>query len=62
MAGLSFSAAVYILYLIYGLILIGVFKAMGTYLLDFRKYMGMGFAIIAILLGALNIKDFFRYI
>lgn len=60
-SGLAFVAAVYIGYLIYGLVIVQFFKTFAELL---GKKLGMvynGFAILAMILGALNIKDFIYY-
>ncbi len=60
-AGLSFIAAVYILYMVYGLILIHIFKALMQHLAVVKIYFYKALAVVAILLGLLNIKDSIRY-
>jgi len=60
-AGLAFSLAVYIGYLAYGLIIIQFFKLFAEFLRQNSAYIYKGLAILAILIGALNIKDFFYY-
>jgi len=59
--GLAFTLAVYILYFLYGLIMIQLFShaipATGTYSL----YIFKGFGVFAIILGILNLKDYFVY-
>jgi cytochrome c biogenesis protein CcdA len=59
--GFAFVSAVYLGYLFYGLIIIQFFKTFAEIL---RQYSGIiydGLAIIAMLIGALNIKDYFVY-
>ncbi|MBR9706229.1 hypothetical protein GOV14_04290 [Candidatus Pacearchaeota archaeon] len=59
--GLAFSLAVFLLYFIYGLVLTFIFKGAlpntGTY----ANYAFKGFGVLAIILGILNIKDYFFY-
>ena len=60
LAGLAFTASVFIMYLIYGLIIVKSFQliqALTPIKLWLYKILGIG----AILLGILNIKDFIRY-
>ena len=60
-AGLAFSSAVYIGYLVYGLIIVQAFNIFAVFLRENGKYVYDGLAILAMILGALNIKDFFMY-
>lgn len=60
-AGLAFSLAVYIGYLAYGLIIIQFFKVFAEFLRQNSAYIYKGLAVLAMLIGALNIKDFFFY-
>jgi len=60
-AGLAFSLAVFIGYLIYGLIIIQFFKTFAELLRNNSYYIYNGLAILAMIFGALNIKDFFFY-
>jgi cytochrome c biogenesis protein CcdA len=60
-SGLAFSAAVYISYLVYGLIIVQFFKTFAGLLRGNAIFIYKGSAIIAMLIGALNIKDFFFY-
>ena len=60
-AGLSFIAAVFIGYLIYGLVLIQIFKTFQESVTEFSQTVYYGLAIFAMILGALNIKDYFKY-
>ncbi len=60
-AGLAFSLAVYIGYLAYGVLIIQVFKTFAEFLRESSKYVYNGLAILAMIIGALNIKDFFFY-
>jgi cytochrome c biogenesis protein CcdA len=60
-AGLAFVSAIYIGYIFYGLILIQLFKTFAEFLGNNSGYVYNGLAILAMLIGALNIKDFFFY-
>ncbi len=60
-AGLAFVASVYIGYLFYGLIIIQFFKSFATILRENSNIIYNGLAILAMIIGALNIKDFFIY-
>jgi len=61
LGGLSFTLAVFILYFLYGLIMIQFFSHIipetGAYANNIFK----GFGIFAIILGILNLRDFFFY-
>ena len=59
--GLAFTAAIFIGYLFYGLILIQIFKTFTEFTSSFSIYLYKGLAIFAMILGALNIKDYFDY-
>ena len=59
--GLAFVAAVFIGYLTYGLVITQFFRVLGEFLRNSAIYVTKGMAILAMLLGALNIKDFFFY-
>ncbi len=58
-AGLAFSLAVYIGYMFYGLIIVQFFKTFSQFLRENSLYIRDGLAILAMILGALNVKDFF---
>jgi len=60
-AGLAFTASIYIGYLFYGIILIQLFKAFAEFLRENSLYVFDGLAILAMIIGALNIKDYFMY-
>ncbi len=60
-SGIAFSVAVFIGYLFYGIILVQFFKTFAEILRDNSKYVYNGLAILAMLIGALNIKDYFIY-
>jgi len=59
--GLAFVASIYIGYLFYGVIIIQFFKAFAELLRENSIYIYSSLAILAMILGALNIKDFFMY-
>jgi len=59
--GLAFIAAVYIGYLFYGVIIIHFFKAFAEILRENSGIIFNSLAILAMIIGALNIKDFFMY-
>lgn len=59
--GLAFVLSVYIGYLFYGLIIIQFFKVFAELLRENSSLIYNGLAIIAMIIGALNIKDFFMY-
>lgn len=61
LAGLAFSLAVYIGYLFYGTIIIQFFRLFAEFLRNNSSYIYKGLAILAMVIGALNIKDFFYY-
>jgi glutaredoxin len=59
--GLAFTAAVFITYIFYGIVIIQSFKFLAIY---FARAYGIAkiiFASLAILLGAMNIKDYLHY-
>jgi cytochrome c biogenesis protein CcdA len=60
-AGLAFVLAVFIGYIFYGLILVQFFKTFAEFLGKSSVYVYDGLAILAMILGVLNIKDFFFY-
>lgn len=59
-AGLAFTAAIFILYFIYGVLLINVFKLIPA-IDTIRTVVYTVIASIAILIGLLQLKDFFDY-
>ena len=61
LGGLAFTLAVFILYFLYGLIMIQFFSHVIPETGNFSHYVFRGFGIFAIILGILNIKDFFAY-
>ena len=60
-AGIAFVLAVYIGYLFYGTVIIQVFKTFVERISGFSYYLYKGLAIFAMLIGALNVKDYFMY-
>lgn len=61
LGGLAFSLAVFILYFLYGFIMIQFFSNLIPATGSFSLYIFKGFGLLAILLGILNIKDFIYY-
>lgn len=60
LAGFAFSAAIFIMYLMYGLVLINVFKSI-TQIATVKIWLYSILGVVGIVLGAANIKDYFRY-
>lgn len=60
-AGITFVVSVYIGYLFYGIIIIQFFKVFAQFLRESSSIVYNGLGIFAMILGALNIKDFFYY-
>lgn len=58
--GLAFTAAIFLMYFFYGLILINVFKGIIA-LLGIKIWLYKTLGIIGIVLGIFNIRDFFSY-
>ena len=61
LAGFSFTLSVYVIYLIYGLILIQFFKTFINAADSIKIYLYYGLGGLAILIGLLNLKDAIRY-
>jgi cytochrome c biogenesis protein CcdA len=59
--GLAFVASVFVGYLFYGTIMIQFFQTFAEFLRENSTYVYNGLGIFAMILGALNIKDFFMY-
>jgi len=59
--GLAFVSAIFIGYLFYGVVIIQIFKGFAELLRQNSRYIYSGLAILAMFIGALNIKDFFYY-
>jgi len=60
-AGLAFVGSIFVGYLFYGLIIIQFFKTFAELLRGNSVFIYRGLAIFAMILGGLNIKDFFMY-
>lgn len=60
-AGLAFVASVFLGYLIYGAIIIQFFKSFAEILRLHASLIYNSLSILAMLIGALNIKDYFMY-
>ncbi len=59
--GLAFTLSVYIGYLFYGVVIIQFFKVFAELLRSNSRYIYNGLAILSMIIGALNIKDYFMY-
>lgn len=59
--GLAFISAVYLGYLFYGIIIVQFFRTFAELLRQNSGIIYNGLAILAMIIGALNIKDFFMY-
>jgi len=59
--GLAFTTAIFMGYLIYGFVIIQIFKTFTELTSSFSIYLYKGLAIFAMIIGALNIKDYFDY-
>lgn len=59
--GVAFVSAVYLGYLFYGAVIVQFFNSFAELLRENSVYIYNGLAVIAMVLGALNIKDFFMY-
>lgn len=60
-AGAAFISAVFIGYLFYGLVLVQVFNSIAEVIRSNSFYIYNGLAILTMILGALNVKDYFYY-
>ena len=60
-AGLAFSLSVFIGYLFYGIVIVGFFNSFAELLRENSMFIYNGLAILAMVIGALNIKDYFFY-
>src|SRR3989344_6988738 len=58
LGGLTFTLAIFIGYFFYGLIIIQLFKSFINFTSTIYPYLTNGLAILAILLGLFNIKDY----
>lgn len=61
LGGLAFVLSVIIGYLFYGIVLVEIFHALSEALRQSQQYIYDGFAVLAMILGGLNIKEFFSY-
>lgn len=61
MGGLAFISAVFVGYFFYGLIIIQLFKSFIGFTSAIYPYVTNSLAVLAILLGILNIKDYLKY-
>lgn len=59
--GFSFTAAVYILYFLYGIVMVQIFSHAIPETGIYSYYVYKGFGVFAIILGILNLKDFIVY-
>lgn len=59
--GLAFTLAVFIGYFFYGLIIIQLFRGFVNFAYSVYPYLTNGLAVLAILLGIFNIKDYIKY-
>lgn len=60
-AGFAFITSIYFMYLFYGFVIIQIFKTFAEFIGSFSFYLYKGLAIFAMILGALNIKDYYMY-
>ncbi|MFH1501251.1 MAG: hypothetical protein ABIE22_04875 [archaeon] len=60
-AGFMFILAVLIFYFLYGLIMVTIFKSLSLAIASVRIYLFNGLAVLAMLLGAMNVKDSIWY-
>ena len=56
--GLSFVLAVFVLYFIYGILIINVFKVAVGVMSAYSTWLYKGLGLVAMAMGVLNIKDF----
>lgn len=59
--GLAFTTAVFITYIFYGIVIIQFFKVLSEFFVSAYGIVKIIFASLAVLLGILNIKDYFHY-
>ncbi len=59
--GASFILAIYIGYMVFGFILVNIWKIAAVYLRIASGFIYKAFGILAMIIGALQIKDFFMY-
>ena len=60
-AGLSFTAAIFITYFFYGLVIVQLFRSVLQAMSEISLYLYTILGLFAVLLGILNIKDYFSY-
>lgn len=60
-SGLAFSAAIFLGYMFYGIVIIYLLENFSNVLRNYSSYIYNGLGVLAIILGALNIKDYFMY-
>ena len=60
-AGLAFSLAVFFGYLFYGVVIVQFFNTFAEVMRENSVFIYDGLAVLAMILGALNVKDFFFY-
>lgn len=60
-SGLAFISAVFIGYLFYGMILVRLFETFAVFLRQGSVYLKYGIAVLSMLIGGLQIKDFLFY-
>lgn len=60
LAGLAFTLSIYVIYMVYGLVIIKFFQVVQA-LTSMRLMLYVILGFVAIILGVLNIKDFFSY-
>lgn len=61
LSGLAFIASVFIGYMFYGIVIIQIFSKFNEWMANYSVYLYDGLAIFAMLIGALQIKDYFVY-
>ncbi len=61
LGGLSFVSAILIGYIFYGIVIVQFFRSFADLLRNNASYIYNGLAIVAMILGALNVKDFVYY-
>ncbi len=59
--GIAFISSIYLAYLFYGVVIIQFFQIFAEFLRENSLYIYDGLAILAMIIGALNIKDYFVY-
>jgi len=60
-SGLAFILAVFLGYLFYGIVLVQLFQTFAATLKSYSIYLRYGLTIFAMIIGALQIKDYFMY-